>query len=103
MIHLETDRLILRDYVTGDFDDYCILKSDDQTMYYMQDIKLDSVESAKEDFLSDDSAIYRGHGVYGSGIPHSWENTSSKQLGYDSCQYLSLRGAGKCVRPGAAI
>lgn len=52
MIYLETDRLILRDYATGDLDDYYILKTDDQTMYYMQDIKLDSVESAKEDFAN---------------------------------------------------
>ena len=39
MIHLETDRLILRDYTNGDFEDYYRLKTDDQTMYYMQDIK----------------------------------------------------------------
>ena len=52
MIHLETDRLILRDYVTGDFDDYYRLKTDDQTMYYMNDIKLDSIEAAKEDFAN---------------------------------------------------
>ena len=52
MIHLETDRLILRDYVTGDFDDYYRLKTDDKTMYYMNDIKLDSIEAAKEDFAN---------------------------------------------------
>ena len=47
MIYLETDRLILRDYVTGDFDDFYRLKTDDQTMYYMGDIRSDSIESAK--------------------------------------------------------
>ena len=52
MIYLETDRLILRDYVTGDFDDYFRLMTDDQTMYYMKDIKLDSIESAKENFAN---------------------------------------------------
>ncbi len=41
MIYLETDRLILRDYTTDDFEDFYRLKTDDQTMYYMQDIKLD--------------------------------------------------------------
>lgn len=50
MIYLETDRLILRDYAVDDFDDYFRLKTDDQTMYYMNDIKLDSIESAREDF-----------------------------------------------------
>lgn len=39
MIHLETDRLLLRDYTNDDFEDYYRLKTDDQTMYYMQDIK----------------------------------------------------------------
>ena len=39
MINLETDRLILRDYTESDFDAYYKLKTDDKTMYYMQDIK----------------------------------------------------------------
>ena len=38
MIFLETERLILRDYVETDFDDYYRLKSDAKTMYYLQDI-----------------------------------------------------------------
>ncbi len=50
MIYLETDRLILRDYVTDDFEDYFKLQTDDQTMYYLQDIKIDSIEAAKKDF-----------------------------------------------------
>ena len=52
MIYLETERLILRDYTIDDFEDNYRLKTDDQTMYYMQDIKLDSIESAKEDFAN---------------------------------------------------
>lgn len=32
MIHLETDRLILRDYTNDDFEDYYRLKTDDQTI-----------------------------------------------------------------------
>ena len=38
MIHLETDRLILRDYKESDFDAYFRLKTDDKTMYYLQDV-----------------------------------------------------------------
>ena len=38
MIFLETERLILRDYVETDFNDYYRLKSDAKTMYYLQDI-----------------------------------------------------------------
>ena len=44
MIHLETDRLILRDYVEDDLSEYCRLKMDSQTMYYLQDIQLHSFE-----------------------------------------------------------
>ena len=52
MIYLETARLILRDYTSDDFEAFYRLKTDEQTMYYMQDIKLDSIESGKEDFAN---------------------------------------------------
>ena len=51
MIHLETDRLILRDYTDTDFDVYYKLKSDAQTMYYLQDIQAHSPEEAKDEFI----------------------------------------------------
>lgn len=50
MLYLETDRLILRDYTAGDFDDYYRLKSDDTVMYYLPDLKLHSPEEARADF-----------------------------------------------------
>lgn len=50
MINLETGRLILRDYKESDFDAYFRLKTDDKTMYYLQDIKLHSLEVAKSEF-----------------------------------------------------
>lgn len=56
MICLETDRLKLRDYKESDFDAYFRLKTDDKTMYYLQDIKLFSIDDAKvefEDVLAD--------------------------------------------------
>lgn len=52
MIFLETERLILRDYVETDFDDYYRLKSDAKTMYYLQDIQLFTKEDAYEEFQS---------------------------------------------------
>lgn len=52
MIRLETDRLILRDFTMDDLPDYYRLKTDEQTMYYMQDIKLDSFDSAREELAS---------------------------------------------------
>ena len=62
MIHLETDRLILRDYTDMDFEAYYKLKSDAQTMYYLQDIQARSPEEAMAEFsevLSDQAASSR--------------------------------------------
>ncbi|MCR5093002.1 MAG: GNAT family N-acetyltransferase [Lachnospiraceae bacterium] len=50
MISLETERLILRDYQEDDFDAYFRLKSDDTTMYYLQDIKSNSYDEAGKEF-----------------------------------------------------
>lgn len=52
MLLLETERLILRDYETTDKEAYYRLKSDSETMYYLQDIKLHSTEEAEEDFAN---------------------------------------------------
>lgn len=49
-INLETERLILRDYREDDFDEYYRLKSDSETMYYLQDIQLLTKEEAYRDF-----------------------------------------------------
>lgn len=62
MIYLQTDRLILRDYVEADFDEYCRLKMDSSTMFYLQDIQLHSIEEGEEDFkhvLADMSSAAR--------------------------------------------
>ncbi len=50
MIYLETERLILRDYIATDLNDYYRLKSDAKTMYYLQDIQLFTKEEAYKDF-----------------------------------------------------
>ena len=50
MICLETDRLILRDYAEEDFPSYYRLKSDKKTMYYLQDLEMDSETLARIDF-----------------------------------------------------
>ena len=62
MLRFETDRLILRDYVESDFEAYYKLKTDDKTMYYMQDIKLNDKDAAREEFeevLADSEAEAR--------------------------------------------
>ena len=49
-MQLETKRLILRDYRESDRAAYFKLKSDPETMYYLQDIRLFSKEEADMDF-----------------------------------------------------
>ena len=49
-VYLETARLILRDYVPEDLDAYFRLKTDKETMYYLQDIQLSSREEAEREF-----------------------------------------------------
>lgn len=50
MLYMETDRLILRDYTKHDVEMYFKLKNDDKVMYYLQDIKLWSINEAEKDF-----------------------------------------------------
>lgn len=52
MIRLETERLILRDYTADDLEQYCRLKMDAKTMYYLQDIQLHSFDEAERDFTA---------------------------------------------------
>ena len=62
MIELETERLCLRDYAETDFEAYYKLKTDDRTMYHLQDIKLDDREMARsefEDVLTDIESDHR--------------------------------------------
>ena len=50
MINLETERLCLRDYVETDFEAYYKLKTDNRTMYYLQDIVVHDRETARAEF-----------------------------------------------------
>ena len=52
MTKMVTDRLILREYKEIDRDAYFKLKSDRDTMYYLQDIQLSSQAEADEDFAN---------------------------------------------------
>lgn len=49
-MRLETERLIIRDYEESDRDDYFRLKSDSETMYYLQDIKVSTRRESDEEF-----------------------------------------------------
>ena len=83
MLKLETPRLILRDYVKDDFDAYYKLKSDEQAMYYLQDIKLHSMEEAKADFLNvlnDMESVHRKYYFLHIELKDTYEQVGS--MGY---------------------
>jgi ribosomal-protein-alanine N-acetyltransferase len=51
MIQLFTDRLVIRDYVITDLNNHHELLSDNTVMYYLQDIKTNTLEESKENLM----------------------------------------------------
>ena len=98
MIRLETQRLVLRDYVPADEADYIRLKSDAETMRYLQDIRLRSIEEGQRDFaevLARAAAPERDFVFLRAGLKESGEAIGS--VGYT----VTGRGpAGKLVHAG---
>lgn len=48
MIKMETSRLIIRDHIEDDIDSLHKLLSDEKTMYYLQDIRTDTLDQSKQ-------------------------------------------------------
>ena len=75
--------IILRDYTEKDFEAYSRLKMDAETMYYLQDIQLYSVEEARRDFaevLSDMKSPERKFYFCHMGLKDTHEQVGS--IGY---------------------
>ncbi len=51
-VTLETERLILRDFVEADIEDYYKIKTDPETMYFVQDISVHSRQQAEADLAA---------------------------------------------------
>ncbi len=98
MIHLETDRLILRDYVADVFEDYYRLKKDEQTMYYMQDIRLHDLEEAVSEFKNVLSDIDRPDRKYY--FLHMELKASHDQVGSIGYTVVDNTPVGKIVHLG---
>ena len=98
VIRLETDRLILRDFTMDDLPDYYRLKTDEQTMYYMQDIKLDSLDDAKEELaglmadMEDEDRKYY--------FLHMELKDTQEQVGSIGYTVISITPVGKIVQLG---
>lgn len=97
-MRFETKHMILRDYVQTDFKDYYRLKSDEQTMYYLQDIQLFSKEEALIDFenvLNDMKSKSRTLYFF-----HMEEKNSKEQIGSVGFHVLTDTPVGKNVQLG---
>ena len=98
MLYLETDRLILRDFREADFEDYFRLKSDEKTMYYLQDIQLHSRQEAAEDFrqvLADQKSQQRQFYFF-----HMETKDTREQVGSIGYTVMSQTPVGKLVNLG---
>ena len=98
MIYLESERLILRDYTEKDFDDFCKLKMDSKTMYYLKDLQFHSIEEGKIDFenvLKDISSPNRQYYFLHIELKNSHEQVGS--IGYT---LVSATPVGKIVHLG---
>lgn len=96
-----TDRLIIREYNDTDFDAYFRLKSDQKTMYYLQDIQLHTKEEAAEDFvnvLTDRESEERKFYFFHIELKHTHEQVGS--IGYTVVDNTPV---GKIVHAGYFI
>jgi len=99
MIKLETKRIIIRDHITDDIKSHHKLLSDDEIMYYLEDIKTSSFEESKKNLL--DSINYASNptrefvflkmvekntnehiGEIGYTVTYSKNNLKNAHLGY---------------------
>jgi len=95
---LETERLILRDYTIEDKECYYKLKNDKETMYYLQDIMLNSIEEAEEDFnlvLTDIASENRQYYFF-----HMELKSTKEQIGSIGYSVIDDTPVGKLVHAG---
>ena len=97
-MRLETERLILRDYEKADEEAYFRLKSDCETMYYLQDIWFATKEEAAEEFgkvLQDLAGGKRQFYFF-----HVELKTTHEQIGSAGYTVLADTPVGKLVHAG---
>lgn len=100
-VQLQTERLILRDYEKSDIEEYFKLKSDAETMYYLQDIRLFSMEEAEADLASvllDMSSSDRKYYFF-----HIEDKVTKEQLGSVGYTVTDNTPIGKLVHLGYFI
>ncbi len=97
-MQLETEHLIVRDYEMTDKVAYYRLKSDGETMHYLQDIKLSSMEEADKELaniLRDRNCSQRKFYFFHVEIKDTFQQVGS--IGYTVMQHTPV---GKIVNAG---
>ena len=88
-IILETDRLLLREYVEDDAEAFFRLNSDPEVLRFVPDKRLLSVEQARQILIDHAIADYRKHG-FGRGA--CILKSTGEQIGFAGLKYLEEMG-----------
>jgi ribosomal-protein-alanine N-acetyltransferase len=86
---LETDRLLLREYVEEDAEAFFKLNSDPEVLRFVPDRALGSVEQARQTLIDHPIADYRKHG-FGRGA--CILKSTGEQIGFAGLKYLEELG-----------
>jgi ribosomal-protein-alanine N-acetyltransferase len=86
---LETDRLLLREYVEEDAEAFFKLNSDPEVLRFVPDKALESVEQARQILIDHPIADYRKHG-FGRGA--CILKSTGEQIGFAGLKYLEELG-----------
>jgi ribosomal-protein-alanine N-acetyltransferase len=84
---LETDRLLLREYVEEDAEAFFNLNSDPEVLRFVPDKQLLNVEQARQILIDHPIADYRKHG-FGRGA--CILKSTGEQIGFAGLKYLEL-------------
>ena len=86
---LETDRLLVREFVEGDAEAFFQLNSDPQVLRFVPDKKLESVDRARQLLLDHPITDYR---KYGFGRGACILKSTGEQIGFAGLKYLQELG-----------
>ena len=86
---LETDRLLLREYVEEDAEAFCKLNSDPEVLRFVPDKRLLNVEQARQILVDHPIADYR---KYGFGRGACILKSTGEQIGFAGLKYLKEFG-----------
>ena len=103
MIQLYTKRLVIRDPVLSDIDDWHRLLSDQSTMYYLQDIKTHSIDESRDNLdVAVKEARKPDRAMYYFAVEHGETGAFIGTVGYtviDTTPLGKIAGVGYFILP----